>query len=111
VTISEADRIDIIATRPDRPQVRLIIADHLDWGDVQGHCLQVQAKMNAYLVAIESGELRRRPDVAAIEEPEFWIEVAGMHEPPPEAREFLTRAAEFLEGVGVRFRFDLRAAT
>ena len=111
VTVAEADRIDIIATRPDSPQVRLIIADHLDWADVHGHCLQLQAKINAYLAAIESGELQRRPEVATIREPEIWIEVAGLHEPPPDGHAFLERAAEFLAGAGVRFRFDLRPAT
>jgi uncharacterized protein DUF6572 len=111
VTVAEVDRIDIIATRPGSSEVRLIIADHLDWGDVHAHCLQLQAKFNAYLAFVESGQMAQRPDVAAIAVPEISIEVVGIYEPPPAGREFLARSAEFLAGVGVRFRFDLEAAT
>ena len=108
VTISDTDRIDIIATRPGSAEVRLIIADHLDWAHVNDHALQLQEKINVYLAFIESGQVQRRPEVASIESPEVWIWVRGLYEPPAEAEPFLARVEEFLASVGVRFRFDHR---
>ena len=108
VTISDTDRIDIIATRPGSPEVRLIIADHLDWAHVNDHALQLQDKINTYLAFIESGEMQRRPEVAAVESPQVWIWVRGLYEPPAEAGPFLSRVEEFLAGVDVRFRFEHR---
>ena len=108
MTISDTDRIDIIATRPGSPQVRLVIADHLDWAHINDHALLLQEKVNAYLAFIESGELRRRPETARIESPDVWIWVRGMHEPPPEAGPFLARVEAFLATMGVRFRFEHR---
>jgi len=106
MTISDTDCIDIIATRSGSPEVRLVIADHLDWAHVNDHALLLQEKVDAYLAFIESGDLRRRPEVAQIESPEVWIWVRGLHAPPPEALAFLARTEAFLAKAGVRFRFE-----
>lgn len=108
MTISDASTIDLVATRPGSREVRLIVSDHLDWDDVQSHCLQLQDKIDAYLAFIESGQAARHPQVRGIDAPEFCIAVVGMHEPPPAGAHFLERAAAIVGGAGVLFRFEHR---
>ena len=40
--------------------INLIISDHLEWDNDNKHLLQLQEKINAYLVAIESGQLNTK---------------------------------------------------
>ena len=100
--ISELDTVDILATRPDRSEVILVIVDHLDWADVGDHLEHLQDKLAAYLRFIHSGQLaEERPEAATAR---VVIEVVELHEPPPAALRFYDAVRPFL----ARHDVDLR---
>jgi hypothetical protein len=95
-------------TRADSNIVRLVIADHLDWADFEGHALLVQEKVNCYIAFVESGQLLRvrQPPIPA--DPVVTIVLTVQQEPNREAEEFLRMVTDFLAGVGLRFEVDRR---
>jgi hypothetical protein len=107
VTIDNLRTVDIVATKPGSSDVQLVVSDHWDWTDVQGHCYQLQEKLNGYLSFIETGELHARPEVQAIRNPEICFAVYCLHEPPAAAYEFFARARGFVEAEGYRFRLEV----
>lgn len=111
MSILEPHKVDIVATRPESAIVRLVIADHLDWGDVEGHSQLLQDKINTYLEFVESGQLSGMTHPPIPPSPDVRITLAMQHEPPVAAREFLSRVEEFLKGVGIKFELDLRRNT
>jgi hypothetical protein len=110
VTIVETDQIDIVATRPGTSAVRLVIADHLGWEDPDGHLGLLQAKLEAYLAFVESGQLHRLEAPPVPPAPEVAIELAVPSAPPEAAREFLERARAFLAERGIGFSVEIRPA-
>jgi hypothetical protein len=58
MTIEQADVIDIATIDHASGDLWLTISDHLPWGEIEGeHLVLLQNKLNAYLGAIESGEI------------------------------------------------------
>jgi len=110
VTISEGNKIDIVAARPDSRVVKLVIADHLPWDDVDTHSRLLQDKINTYLEFVESGQLSRLKEPKIPASPEIRITVAAQHRPTEEARKFLARVEQFLLGVGIGFDVEVRAS-
>ena len=112
MTISEPNKIDIVATRPDSRVVRLVVSDHLEWDDVQAHCRLLQNKLNTYLEFVEGGELARLTHPPVPADPAVLIEVALLHAPPPEAQAFLAEAGAMLHrhGYGFEWRSERQAA-
>jgi hypothetical protein len=103
MTITDANTIDLLATRPGSSEVQLIVSDHLDWADIQDHCRLLQEKLNRYLAFIESGEANRHPQVQAIAAPTFSLKVISVYEVPAESRDFFDRARDIIQAAGVRF--------
>ncbi len=110
MTITDAETIDIIATRPGSDLVQLVISDHLPWDDVHAHSHLVQTKINAYIAFVETGQLQRVKEPPIPDAPQICIVLAALHRPPAAAEEFLVRAKEFLVAQGIRFELDLRGA-
>lgn len=108
MTIAETNTIDIIATRPDSDVVKLVIADHLEWSDLDTHARLLQEKINTYIEFVESGQLGRLEGHRVPPSPQVWISLATQHEPTTEAKELLARIGRFLEGCGLRFEIDSR---
>lgn len=101
MSVSEADKVDIVASRPGSPCVVLVVADHLPWDDLAGHMTTLQAKLNTYIDFIESGQVRRLKEPPIPPNPELLIRIAMRHAPPPGAQEFFTKAAAVLASIGV----------
>jgi len=57
MTVEETNVVDLISTDRKTGDIILIISDHLDWSDSTGHQQILQAKFNAYLAFVESGEI------------------------------------------------------
>jgi hypothetical protein len=106
VTIDDTRAIDIIATKPGSSEVRLIIADHLDWSSIEAHAIALQEKINSYLAFVESGQLARTTHPPIPDSPEIRIEVHALHRAPPEAEDFLARVRRFLAEEGFEFSFE-----
>jgi hypothetical protein len=108
VTILETEKIDIVATRPGSAVVKLVIADHLGWEDLDGHLRLLQDKLNAYIDFVEAGQVHalEHPPIPA--EPAFSIELTVPSRPPDAAQGFLARAQEFLAERGIGFTIQLR---
>jgi hypothetical protein len=103
VTITDLDKIDIVATRPDTRVVKLVISDHLIWEDISDHCRLIQNKLNTYIAFVESGQLGRLQGQYVPDSPEIVIQLVALHAPPSEAEEFLAQAKSFLANIGLQF--------
>jgi hypothetical protein len=108
VTISEAEKIDIVALSPDGTLAKLVIADHLEWDDVEAHCLLLQAKFNAYIAFVESGQMRSMEDPRIPDDAQVQIVIRAKHAPPPDAEAFLRAAGSILATVGLALVVDYR---
>lgn len=103
MSVTDVDRIDIVATRPGSNAVVLVVADHLPWDDLDEHLRVLQAKLNTYIAFIESGQLLQVEEPPIPANPDVRIRVVMRHAPPPAAHEFFKRAGAVLEGIGVGF--------
>lgn len=106
MSILESKKIDLVARKPDSPVVKLIIADHLTWDDLQSHSQLLQDKINAYLEFVLSGEIHQLKEPSIPESPEIRIVLATKHSPSAPAREYLSKVEEFLLGYGILFQVD-----
>lgn len=103
MSVTDVDRIDIVATRPGNDAVVLVVTDHLPWDDLDEHLRTLQAKLNTYIAFIESGQLLRVEERPIPANPEVRIRVAMRHAPPLAAHEFFEKAEVVLAGIGVGF--------
>jgi len=101
MSVVEADKVDIVATRPGSTSVVLVVADHLPWDDLEEHLLALQAKLNTYIAFVESGQIHHLKEPPIPLNPEVRIRVAMRHAPPPAAQEFFKKAGAVLAGIGV----------
>lgn len=103
MTIVDADKIDIVATRADSSTVKLVIADHLPWDDMAAHCSLLRAKIDGYLTFVESGQLFRieKPPVPSC--PNVCITLAALYAPPVEVESFLAEVRHRLAERGISF--------
>ena len=109
MAIDEPERIDIIATKPGSSEVLLVISDHLDWKDPEGHSLALQAKINTYLAFVDSGQLRRVSDPPIPDNPSVCIRVRALHEAPVDVQTFLAGVEAFLAAQRIRFEYSASA--
>jgi hypothetical protein len=108
MTIVETERIDIVASRPDSNVVKLVVADHLPWDDVEQHSRILQDKINTYIAFVESGQLLRLKEPKIPASPDVRILLAALHPPNEAGKEFLGRVKEFLGGIGIGFELEVR---
>ena len=103
MSIEETQKIDLVATRPDSTEVRLVMTDHLDWADPQAHLRLLQEKLNAYIAFVESGQIYDMDEPAVERNAQITIVVAAQEEPPTESAGFFGQVKELLHGIGIRF--------
>lgn len=103
MSVLETEFIDFIAVEGDGAEVVLTISDHLDWSEPIEHLVQLQAKLNAYLAFIETGQIEEDYP-AAVGKPRK-IRVLFKHEPSRSARAKIVDAAATIEGAGFRFEW------
>ena len=86
-------------------EVKLFIADHLDWSDAKGdHMFMLQDKINEYLAFIESGELLQEYPKAKGKK--AIIQVIGKFELTQIAKDFYEKANKVILPSGVSLRFE-----
>lgn len=105
MSVDQKDVIDIVSIDED-DNVVLTISDHLPWDTENVHLFVLQEKINAYLIAIESGELQKSYPKA--QDKNIKIRVVAMNSPNREGQTFLDRVGEILESAGYRFEFKQR---
>ena len=110
MTITDRLKIDIIANKPGSDVVKLVIADHLEWDDLDRNLQLLQEKINTYLEFIESGQLLEVRSPPIPREPRVTIAVHMQYAPPSDAQDFFSQAQDFLAGIGVQFSVEHRPA-
>lgn len=103
MTIENRETVDLIGTEKNGEGVVLVISDHLDWSDPDGHLALLQEKINTYLGFVASQEMLEQYPQAAGRKPVF--EIVGAHALAPEGVEFFERVRPLLEAAGVELRF------
>ena len=106
MSISETNKIDLIARDPNSAIVKLVIADHLTWDDLDAHSQLLQNKINAYLEFVASGQLEQIKKPVIPESPEIRITLAMKHKPTTDVLAFLAGAEAFLAGIGVKLELE-----
>ena len=104
MTVEEPSKIDFNVIEPQSGDMRLVIADHLDWKEEGEHLLLLQNKLNSYLAFIESGEIYAKLPKATGRK--IVIEVVGKFPLSDEARKFYGLAGKAIEDAGFSLRFE-----
>lgn len=94
--------VDAIGIETASGFVVLTIADSWDWLDERAHLLALQAKLNAYLRFIESGEISQSYPKA--QDRQLVIDVIGRFPLPQIGIDFLTRASDACAELAVKIR-------
>jgi hypothetical protein len=102
MSVEDKDFIDIISIDKEENAV-LTISDHLEWDEANEHLLILQAKINSYLGAIESGELYLKYPNAKGKN--ICIRVVALYEPNVDGFKFLESVKEVLIDAGYGFTF------
>jgi hypothetical protein len=106
MTVEEPSKVDFTTIEPQSGDIRLVITDHLDWGEQKGeHLLALQNKLNSYLAFIESGEIYAKVPKAIGRK--IVIEVMGKFPLSDEAKKFYRLAGKAIEDAGFSLRFEL----
>ena len=100
--------IDLVSIDNDE-NVILTITDHLEWDIENEHLLTLQDKINAYLEAIENGELYKR--YANAENKNISIRVVSLYPPNEEGKIFLGRVKGIVGTASYNFQFQRQSFT
>lgn len=84
--------------------VVLTISDHLEWNESNEHLLVLQDKINAYLSAIESGDLYKQYSDAKGRN--IVINLVVKHVPNKDGMIFIKRIKEAVTSAGYSFTFS-----
>lgn len=104
MSVEDKNIIDVVSI-DEEENVVLTISDHLEWDMENEHLLILQEKINAYLGAIEVGELYTNyPDA---ENKNIVIRVVALHAPNEQGEMFLERVKEVIVAGGYNFQFKL----
>jgi len=94
--------IDAISINP-QGLVVLTISDHFEWDSNNEHLIILQEKINAYLEAIESGQIYESyPDA---KNRRFQIGIAFKYPPNKDAMNFLEKVNEILLQSGYELKY------
>ena len=87
MSVTEHNIVDSIAV--DGSRLILLISDHLSWDEEYDHLLELQAKLNAYILFCEREQYRNVYPDAQIRS--ATIEIHFLYEPTSTAIEFLSQ--------------------
>jgi len=108
MSITEANKIDIIATHASSSIVKLVITDHLSWDDFDSHARMLENKINTYLTFIESGQLTSVQTPRIPRNPELHIVLAVPEFPPEETNSLFDQIRESLKSLRIAFDIEVR---
>lgn len=107
MTISEAEKIDIVGERFDEMSVRLVIVDDMSWSEPSVHEKALQTKVNAYIDFIESGQICEFAPLVA-RGASIEIRLVAAYSPPARARDFFEQIARAVRELGYDFTVEVR---
>ena len=102
MSVDQQGVIDVMTRSRETGDITLTISDHLDWAQPLEHMTLLQAKIDAYLRFVASGQvIERFPDAV---HQAVTIQVA-FRVPPPEGpvQDFLAAVEEKVEAAGCAF--------
>jgi hypothetical protein len=110
MSVDDLTTIDCMGIPIDAPhEVNLGISDHLDWDvSFDEHLYMLQAKINAYLGFIESGEIYQSFPPAT-QTTKKVIEVFFKNEPPSHANPFLNHVSDCLKKLSIELKMRVDA--
>jgi calcineurin-like phosphoesterase len=109
MSIDQADTIDFATIDKDSGDLWLTISDHLGWDENEGnHLFLLQNKLNAYLRAIESGEILSK--VPEAQGRNIVINLVGKVPLSQKADSYFRKAQTLIEEAGFRLQFSLMRA-
>jgi hypothetical protein len=108
MSITETNKIDIIATHASSSIVKLVITDHLSWEDFDSHAQMLEDKINTYLTFIESGQLNSVQSPRIPSSPELHIVLAVPEIPPQETNSLFDQIRESLKNLRIGFDVEVR---
>ena len=106
MSVDQKGVIDVLTRSRETGGVTLTISDHLDWAQPLEHIALLQAKIEAYLRFIASGQVWERcPDAIRKE----IVILVAFRCPPPEGdvMDFLAAADEKVVAAGYGFEFKV----
>lgn len=105
MSVDNPNVIDFISEQDD-DKVVLTISDHLEWDDEDNnHLYLLQEKVNAYLSALESGQVDKAFPSAIGRKP--IISVIMKYEPNESGKLFLSMVDETLSNAGYEFEYQV----
>ena len=105
MAIDNDNIIDFIGIDEENNEVILTISDHLDWELKMDHLLKLQAKVNAYIDFIDSGEIHKEYTNSIGRN--IVIEIRGKYDLPKDSdvNEFCNKLESVLKEVNITIRF------
>jgi len=103
MSVENTKVIDFITEKKNN--VILTISDHLEWDDDNEHIFLLQEKINAYLGAIESGQLNEKHPTSVGKK--VTISIALKYDPNEQGVLFLSYIKDLLLNAGYDFDYYL----
>lgn len=103
MSVENTKVIDFISEKDD--SVILTISDHLEWDEDNEHIFLLQEKINAYLMAIESGQLNEKYPTSVGKK--VTISVVLKYEPNENGVLFLENVNDTLLNAGYDFDYSV----
>jgi len=100
MSVTDGNVVDAIGLDNETGQVVLTLVDHLPWGELK-HVEFLQAKLNAYLAFVESGELLE--SYPQTEARSVGIQVVCKYSPDAVGVGFFENAERTIRGAGFDF--------
>lgn len=99
MTVENENQIDAMGIEAATGKLVLTISDHLAWSDANTHLHAIEAKVNAYLAFIQSGQLFEENSDAR--DRQVKIAIYQKNPEPPEVKPILYKLAQHLEFIGI----------
>lgn len=103
MSVENLKKIDFVSEKDDK--IVLTISDHLKWDEDKEHIYLLQEKINAYLMAIESGQVNKSYPLSIGKK--IVVSVALKYAPNETGIVFLANVKEILLNAGYIFQYQV----
>jgi hypothetical protein len=109
MSVEDPQTIDAMGVNKVSGTLDLLITDQLDWSDLVEHSRVLAAKVNAYVHAVESGQLvRGYPNAAGRS---VVIQIVGKYPLTPQAAEYIHQMRSQLVPSGIALTYEQNGAS
>ncbi len=105
MSVDNSKVIDFISEKENK--IVLTISDHLEWDDDNEHIYLLQEKINAYLMAIESGQIKKSYPLSINKK--IVVSVVLKYAPNAIGFLFLSKVNDILLNAGYEFNYHIIA--